>query len=366
MSDKWEDNDYSPHALVVAGDILAFGEYAPPEKRGHPKNFSAVPRDIGIPFDSEGWSDRTLDALRALWDLEYSANAIGEYLHKTKNAIIGKAHRLDLPARPSPIQRDSDRTSTTRVRRAVGRTLPALPSESVTGAPIVLDPAAGSRGAWRTPDRMALLTKWWSGYTPSHLLINRMAEMPGPMWSNDAIIGTYAAQHGLKRPDDLRSNHDARELASQIFKEEMEITPLPPPYVAPVLAEKIRTIVQRPVVPRLAAASRPVVPRPAAASRSVNTLHQQMGAHARAASGQRIGVRDEPIPVARARAVEAPKLFRRVVTCCWPIGELGRPDFRFCDEASEAGRPYCEEHVKIAYVRVRDRREDYAQQDRIA
>jgi GcrA cell cycle regulator len=50
----------------------------------------------------------------------------------------------------------------------------------------------------------------------------------------------------------------------------------------------------------------------------------------------------------------------RVVTCCWPLGEPGTRDFRFCDAASEPGRPYCEEHVKIAYVRVRDRREDAA------
>lgn len=305
------------------------------------------------------WTDDIIDQLRTLWDEGHSTAEIGRRLGTTKNSCVGKARRLGLPARPSPIQRDPDRTPTTRVRRAVGRTLPALPSESVSGASIVLEPASGSRGAWRTPDRMALLTKWWSGYTPSHLLINRMAEMPGPMWSNDAIIGTYAAQHGLKRPDDLRSNHDARELASQIFKAEMEVTPLPPPYVAPVLAEKIRAIVQRPIVPRLAAASRPVVPRPAAASRAVNTLHQQMGAHARAASGQRIGVRDEPIPVARVRAVEAPKLFGRLIECCFPIGEVGTPGFRFCEEPHR-NKSYCDEHEAVCWIRLPRRQEGAA------
>ncbi len=34
--------------------------------------------------------------------------------------------------------------------------------------------------------------------------------------------------------------------------------------------------------------------------------------------------------------------------------------FRFCDEASEPGKPYCSDHVKLAYVKVRDRREDAA------
>jgi len=48
------------------------------------------------------------------------------------------------------------------------------------------------------------------------------------------------------------------------------------------------------------------------------------------------------------------------VTCCWPMGEPGKRDFRFCDEKSEPGKPYCEEHAKVAYVKVRDRREDAA------
>jgi GcrA cell cycle regulator len=43
----------------------------------------------------------------------------------------------------------------------------------------------------------------------------------------------------------------------------------------------------------------------------------------------------------------------RVVTCCWPIGEPGKRDgptaFRFCDAASEPGRPYCADHCRKAY-----------------
>ncbi len=43
--------------------------------------------------------------------------------------------------------------------------------------------------------------------------------------------------------------------------------------------------------------------------------------------------------------------------CCWPIGEPGKPGFRFCDDTNAAGRPYCPEHCRIAYRKVRDRRE---------
>ncbi|HEY4251776.1 MAG TPA: GcrA family cell cycle regulator, partial [Roseomonas sp.] len=49
-----------------------------------------------------------------------------------------------------------------------------------------------------------------------------------------------------------------------------------------------------------------------------------------------------------------------VRTCCWPIGEPGTADFRFCTAESLGGKPYCAEHAALAYVKARDRREDAA------
>ena len=46
----------------------------------------------------------------------------------------------------------------------------------------------------------------------------------------------------------------------------------------------------------------------------------------------------------------------RGTPCCWPIGTPGRPDFHFCDQASLPGKPYCQPHAELAYVKVRDRR----------
>jgi GcrA cell cycle regulator len=43
--------------------------------------------------------------------------------------------------------------------------------------------------------------------------------------------------------------------------------------------------------------------------------------------------------------------------CCWPIGEPGTRAFRFCEDPSLAGKPYCSAHCKTAYVKVRDLRE---------
>lgn len=40
-------------------------------------------------------------------------------------------------------------------------------------------------------------------------------------------------------------------------------------------------------------------------------------------------------------------------TCCWPMGEPRKPDFRFCGDAADPGKPYCTLHSRHAYVRIR-------------
>ena len=52
------------------------------------------------------WTAEREDRLIELWaDDALSCSTIGAMLGFSKNAVVGKAHRLDLPARPSPIQR---------------------------------------------------------------------------------------------------------------------------------------------------------------------------------------------------------------------------------------------------------------------
>ncbi len=190
------------------------------------------------------WSDEVISQLRALWAEGHSTAEIGRRLGVTKNAIVGKAHRLDLPARPSPIRRDPDAAPVRRaiVRRVEGPTLPPLPSaasESDAGFPATCEAPETAP----LPPRVAVVPR--------------------------SIVATTA----LPRP--------------------MVATPR---YVAPP-------------------------PRPVAV---------------------------------------APRPYGRIVTCCWPMGDPGTREFHFCDVPSEPGRPYCEDHVKVAYVRVRDRREDAA------
>lgn len=168
------------------------------------------------------WNDEAIARLRVLWDEGHSTAEIGRRMAVSKNAVVGKAHRLNLPARPSPIRRDASGSAAPRPpapRRVTGPTLPPLPAA---------EPA------------------------------------------REAVVA------------------------------------------APVVAEVVRVVAPAPAPNRA-----PVL---------------------------------RPVPVARSRNV----------TCCWPIGEPGTKSFRFCDSDATHGKPYCTEHAQLAYVKVRDRRDEAA------
>ena len=173
------------------------------------------------------WNEETIRHLRDLWAEGHSTAEIGRRLGVSKNAIVGKAHRLDLDARPSPIRRDAVKPQAETAApfpRSLGPTLPPLASAS-TVPPVV------------------------------------------------AVSNVQP------------------------------IRPVAEPVRGPVPAERT------------------------------------------------------PPPVRAA----APALARRPApSCCWPIGDPGTKAFRFCDDASRPGKPYCDEHAKLAYVKIRDRKEDAA------
>ena len=67
-----------------------------------------------------------------------------------------------------------------------------------------------------------------------------------------------------------------------------------------------------------------------------------------------------PVP---ARSILRPvptSAWGRVSPCCWPIGEPGTATFRFCDADTLPNKPYCDTHAQLAYVRVKDRRDNAA------
>ena len=65
-----------------------------------------------------------IGVLRALWDEGHSTAEIGWRMGLSKNAVVGKAHRLNLRARPSPI---------CACRHGEGSPRPVTPSEAADG-----------------------------------------------------------------------------------------------------------------------------------------------------------------------------------------------------------------------------------------
>lgn len=188
------------------------------------------------------WTAEAIERLRALWAEGHSTAEIGRRMGVSKNAVVGKAHRLQLPARPSPIRRDAP-----LARPATAGRRPTLPPLRVVAA---------AHGA---PEQAAAVAPAMAPRAEP-----RRAEPRGP---------------------------DARMLESR-------------PAEAPALASAL------------------AAPKPG------NILR----------------------PFARATAR----------TCCWPIGEPGTAGFRFCSGEAMTSKPYCAEHAAVAYVRVKDRREDAA------
>jgi GcrA cell cycle regulator len=191
------------------------------------------------------WDDETIRHLRDLWTQGLSTAEIGRRLGVSKNAIVGKAHRLDLDARPSPIRRDAAKPATERPAsfpRMAGPTLPPLASAGAQS----FGPPAFATQAFTSP------------------------------------------------------------------------SVIPPSNVQRMRAEPVLSVRPAAPIPAAMSAPRPMMP-------------------------------SAPMPARRS----AP-------SCCWPIGEPGTKGFRFCDDISVPSKPYCDEHARLAYVRIRDRKEDAA------
>lgn len=80
------------------------------------------------------WTPERIEELTQLWGAGHSASAIGKRLGVSKNAVVGKAHRLNLPARPSPIRREEKPAQPPRKREAVLAVPPPPPTPTVQAA----------------------------------------------------------------------------------------------------------------------------------------------------------------------------------------------------------------------------------------
>lgn len=65
------------------------------------------------------WNENNVTRLKDLWDQGLPTAQIGKLLGFTKNAVVGKAHRIGLERRPSPIRRTAIKPDRKKARSPV-------------------------------------------------------------------------------------------------------------------------------------------------------------------------------------------------------------------------------------------------------
>ena len=65
------------------------------------------------------WDNENVERLRDLWDQGLPTAQIGKLLGFTKNAVVGKAHRIGLERRPSPIRRTAVKPDRKKARSPI-------------------------------------------------------------------------------------------------------------------------------------------------------------------------------------------------------------------------------------------------------
>lgn len=88
------------------------------------------------------WTEDRVEKLRELWDKGLSASQIAKELAEgvTRNAVIGKAHRMGLASRPSPVKSDpAKRAAAAAKKKAAPKKEPAKVVAPATGKVSILD-----------------------------------------------------------------------------------------------------------------------------------------------------------------------------------------------------------------------------------
>lgn len=93
------------------------------------------------------WTDENIETLRQLWAEGHSTAEIGRRMRCSKNAVVGKAHRLGLTPRPSPIPVKGDKPVKSKPVRLQGNITPSqvyrLPKPAPTAVRLAIGPQEG-------------------------------------------------------------------------------------------------------------------------------------------------------------------------------------------------------------------------------
>ena len=82
------------------------------------------------------WTDERIDRLKAMWTEGATASQIAEELGGvSRNAVIGKAHRLGLESRPSPVKAGEEKEKKAKSAPAPRATKPTAPRSAAPAEP---------------------------------------------------------------------------------------------------------------------------------------------------------------------------------------------------------------------------------------
>jgi len=100
------------------------------------------------------WTDERIDRLKELWSKGMTASQIADELgNVSRNAVIGKAHRLGLQSRPSPVKPNEPAPAKPRSKPAAQPTEPKAATPAAPAARVervATDEPAGEIGAGQT------------------------------------------------------------------------------------------------------------------------------------------------------------------------------------------------------------------------
>ncbi|MGU3391815.1 GcrA family cell cycle regulator [Sphingomonas sp. M1A8_2b] len=86
------------------------------------------------------WTDERIETLKTMWEAGQTASQIAEALGGvSRNAVIGKAHRLELQARPSPVK-PNDPEAKAAATAASAAAAPAAPVAAAADEPVFVSP----------------------------------------------------------------------------------------------------------------------------------------------------------------------------------------------------------------------------------
>jgi GcrA cell cycle regulator len=146
------------------------------------------------------WTDDRVDKLKALWKKGLSASQIAEELGEniTRNAVIGKAHRLGLSSRPSPVKKPAQ----AKPRKAAPKKAATAPAASAAATAPEMRNKPGKITILELTDRIC---KWPLGHPgEDDFQFCGSKSVPGQPYC--AFHGAMAYQAPQPRKDRRRNN----------------------------------------------------------------------------------------------------------------------------------------------------------------